>query len=1188
MPYAMPSPLPQPLSFPLPSSSPFSPSTSMTPPKSPEFVFTSNTSLAPLQGVPRSNKASKIKLQSRSHSTHHPATLPRSIPPIPFPTVQPPTPDAPTRQSITPLSESYPLRPKRVRGQRTSPTRAFDSASHSSSDSDDGPLPSDALTIGRKRGELLSANRRSLSSSAALAVPSPVPAITSAPSTTTACAPPTKKFQAVVAGQSGVLKLNMDAIKRARAQKEGVTHDDITTKPKYNTFGPSSTNLIRKKSGELVKPALRHTTSSFSTSPDAETSYPPASSTGEYLRMNGSRMPKDGNSSSAMYRRNSAPSTPSNPKAVKFDSQLEHVKLFLAEQKPAAVSRDGSPQCSTTEDESMGYPWYSRKKSEGKLSLKVVDGSENGCATEEERGRYSKALDRPGCSGVDVKMESLVLSDDGKCLKGSVVVKNLAFDKWVAARFTLDWWQTTSEVTGRYVESVSRTPSPHSALDAPTTHDRFTFMIKLDDVLAKIEEKTMFIAIRYCAAGKEMWDNNLHRNYQVLFERVKGSTVSGPGSPTKNGAKINATGAGSPTKTKGGWPEMADLRRELEKVVNEDLSDDAKGRRPLLRKVDGPKAFSFSGPLPSNNSSPSLSPLPLPKSTTVANPPTLNQQLSSRYDFASSLNSTWNPSKALDLAATQNRYQKSWNPPPLPTGMPNTQKAATANAATGSVKKTSPNGLDVPHTLGPAPSEGVLFPARSSASPSPSPTRGNSPTKSMSPNMRVVFPATSGFSTADGSKPALGSPRDRYGSHADIDAAKIALSRRMSDEDEDADDKRYTFAFTPSFEEDSRSMGRGRRHRRSPSSYFDGWLGSQSSFVTGNDKIKPRTFSSMGSDIISPTSISLSLASANTADVLVSRPGDESEDHEEDGEEVGNYTLVNVCDDPRTSEEEEETEREQDKEVYSLLGLKTDSAVEGRSGLNITTPSVSVSASSPPVSANNTPLSHGFYSATMLGAGGLQPYNTVARPEVHSPTGFSSTPSITSSTSTSPTQSSSSLPVSPTNSDMDVSSIFTMQGNGGNRDSQYNFFVDRFCFFTGDMAEVNAASGDSPLHPPRRIHSDSDVDSYFSHSVGGPTGFGMYGSPPMGSEEATFGGAWSSYFNSSSFGSATSAGYSSGHTTPTRSPKAEVDSPMNEEDMDMDAEVSTTPRPGTPVEQPIEGCASPMTAIPTAFTASTA
>ena len=39
----------------------------------------------------------------------------------------------------------------------------------------------------------------------------------------------------------------------------------------------------------------------------------------------------------------SEPSTPTHIKSVHFDTKLEHVKLFLAEQKPAAVSRDGEP-----------------------------------------------------------------------------------------------------------------------------------------------------------------------------------------------------------------------------------------------------------------------------------------------------------------------------------------------------------------------------------------------------------------------------------------------------------------------------------------------------------------------------------------------------------------------------------------------------------------------------------------------------------------------------------------------------------------------------------------------------------------------------------------------------------------------------------------------------------------------------
>jgi hypothetical protein len=44
----------------------------------------------------------------------------------------------------------------------------------------------------------------------------------------------------------------------------------------------------------------------------------------------------------ALSSSKSAPATPAH-KGVRFHSQLEHVKLFLAEQKPLAVSRDGSP-----------------------------------------------------------------------------------------------------------------------------------------------------------------------------------------------------------------------------------------------------------------------------------------------------------------------------------------------------------------------------------------------------------------------------------------------------------------------------------------------------------------------------------------------------------------------------------------------------------------------------------------------------------------------------------------------------------------------------------------------------------------------------------------------------------------------------------------------------------------------------
>ena len=50
----------------------------------------------------------------------------------------------------------------------------------------------------------------------------------------------------------------------------------------------------------------------------------------------------------------------------------------------------------------------------------------------------------------DVAVENIELV--GTTVEGVVRVRNLAFEKWLAVRFTLDKWQTTSEVTARYKE----------------------------------------------------------------------------------------------------------------------------------------------------------------------------------------------------------------------------------------------------------------------------------------------------------------------------------------------------------------------------------------------------------------------------------------------------------------------------------------------------------------------------------------------------------------------------------------------------------------------------------------------------------------------------------------------------------------------------------------------------------------
>ncbi|KAF9521169.1 carbohydrate-binding module family 21 protein, partial [Hydnum rufescens UP504] len=108
-----------------------------------------------------------------------------------------------------------------------------------------------------------------------------------------------------------------------------------------------------------------------------------------------------------------------------------------------------------------------------------------------------------------VRLEDLFLSDDARCVRGLVIVRNLAFVKWVAARFTMDRWQTTSEVTARYVGSLQ-----------DGAYDRFEFNIRLIDYLSKIWDRTLHLAIRYsCEGHAESWDSNSGQNYIVVFRR---------------------------------------------------------------------------------------------------------------------------------------------------------------------------------------------------------------------------------------------------------------------------------------------------------------------------------------------------------------------------------------------------------------------------------------------------------------------------------------------------------------------------------------------------------------------------------------------------------------------------------------------------------------------------------------------
>lgn len=136
-------------------------------------------------------------------------------------------------------------------------------------------------------------------------------------------------------------------------------------------------------------------------------------------------------------------------------------------------------------------------------------------------------------------------------LKGTILVENVSFGKSVFVRFTLDEWQTTSEVGATYVGSLpvqsssisaharsqsepylsarSRSPSPGPGKPAPRQWDRFSFSINLSSV-RHLHTRRLFLVVRYNPQSwgpqAEFWDNNSGKNYSFVFEREKKNPVS--------------------------------------------------------------------------------------------------------------------------------------------------------------------------------------------------------------------------------------------------------------------------------------------------------------------------------------------------------------------------------------------------------------------------------------------------------------------------------------------------------------------------------------------------------------------------------------------------------------------------------------------------------------------------------------
>ncbi|XP_061521997.1 protein phosphatase 1 regulatory subunit 3E [Phycodurus eques] len=107
---------------------------------------------------------------------------------------------------------------------------------------------------------------------------------------------------------------------------------------------------------------------------------------------------------------------------------------------------------------------------------------------------------------VKVLLESV--ETDEFSLSGFVRVLNLAFEKSVSLRYSLNNWITFMDSLASYV--------PHSS-DGAT--DRFSFKVVMPTYMEN--GGTLQFAIKYTVDGDEFWDNNNGSNYKVRRHRFK-------------------------------------------------------------------------------------------------------------------------------------------------------------------------------------------------------------------------------------------------------------------------------------------------------------------------------------------------------------------------------------------------------------------------------------------------------------------------------------------------------------------------------------------------------------------------------------------------------------------------------------------------------------------------------------------
>ncbi|KAJ1931065.1 hypothetical protein GGF37_007515, partial [Kickxella alabastrina] len=204
---------------------------------------------------------------------------------------------------------------------------------------------------------------------------------------------------------------------------------------------PATPSVVRKGTGEIVRPCLRKRSNTTASVPDYSEQQPLCS----------------GDRTMSMSHMRA-------PRFVHFGADLECVRWFLKAQSPQSVCEDAMPDYGFSDSEcpcAASPP----KKQQQPLTVRLTP-------LRRPTPSFSTFEDSP------VVLERVELADNKRCsaaLRGTIKVHNIAFEKSVVVRYSFDQWRSVHEISAEFSRTLVENQGGRPGVD------RFVFGMALPE-----------------------------------------------------------------------------------------------------------------------------------------------------------------------------------------------------------------------------------------------------------------------------------------------------------------------------------------------------------------------------------------------------------------------------------------------------------------------------------------------------------------------------------------------------------------------------------------------------------------------------------------------------------------------------------------------------------------------------------